>query len=295
MSDVPKNQSGPGLPTWPHAQPLIHGDDDPLLPHLAACFPRARLVCIAVAFVLDQGVDLIRPFLVDLLANGGELRLLTGDYFDVTEPRGLERLLDLQAEGAVLEGRSRVALRMFETRGKAFHPKAYVFQHDGEGIAFVGSSNLSRSALGNGVEWNYRIVASSDAVGFAAVTQAFDTLFAHAHTVPLTAEWVRAYRLRRAIAARTNVVEVAAEELPLPAAHAIQREALAALRRSRELGHRAGLVVLATGLGKTWLSAFDSVAMAHESGTSLEAQRLLFVAHRVAARYPRGAPGEPER
>jgi superfamily II DNA or RNA helicase/HKD family nuclease len=281
---------------WPHSQPLIRGDDDPLLPHLAACFPRARCVCIAVAFVLDQGVDLIRPFLIDVLAAGGDLRLLTGDYFDCTEPRALERLLDLQDEPAVIEGRSRLELRMFETRGQAFHPKAYVFHHDGEGIAFVGSSNLSRTALGNGVEWNYRIVASSDAVGFAAVTRAFDELFVHAHTVPLTAEWIGVYRLRRAVQ-RLVPVEVASEELPPPDAHAIQREALAALRHTRALGNRAGLVVLATGLGKTWLSAFDSVAFARETNVDLASQRLLFVAHReeildqALATYRRIRPG----
>lgn len=280
MSGMGSAEGGPARPDWPHLQPLIHGDDDPLLPHLAACFPRARLVCVAVAFVLDQGVDLVRPFLVDLLAAGGELRLLTGDYFDVTEPRGLERLLDLQSEAGVLAGTSRLDLRVFETRGKAFHPKAYVFHHDGEGVAFVGSSNLSRTALGNGVEWNYRVVASTDAVGFAAVTSAFEQLFVHANTVPLTAEWIRAYRQRRRVAARLAAVEVAPEELPPEQAHAIQREALAALQRSRELGNRAGLVVLATGLGKTWLSAFDSVAFAREQGTDLESQRLLFVAHR---------------
>lgn len=279
MSGSGRNDDAPALPAWPHREPLIHGDDDPLLPHLAACFPRARQVCIAVAFVLDQGVDLIRPFLVDLLAAGGDLRLLTGDYFDCTEPRGLERLLDLQAEPAVLAGKSRLELRMFETRGQAFHPKAYVFHHDGEGVAFVGSSNLSRTALGNGVEWNYRIIASSDAPGFASVTRAFDALFVHAHTVPLTAEWIRGYRLRRAVP-RPGLVEVASEELAPPEAHAIQREALAALRRTRELGNRAGLVVLATGLGKTWLSAFDSVAFANETRGDLASQRLLFVAHR---------------
>ncbi len=297
MSERGNDATGTGRPAWPHTEPLIHGDDDPLLPHLAACFPRAKLVCIAVAFVLDQGVDLIRPFLVDLLANGGELRLLTGDYFDVTEPRGLERLLDLQAEEPVLAGRARLGLRLFETRGKAFHPKAYVFHHDGDGIAFVGSSNLSRSALGNGVEWSYRIVASSDAVGFAAVTRGFDELFVHPHTVPLTAEWIRDYRARRVAAARGNVVEVASEELAPALAHAIQREALAALRRSRELGNRAGLVVLATGLGKTWLSAFDSVTFAREVGVPPESQRVLFVAHRdeildqALATYRRIRPG----
>lgn len=44
---------------------------------------------------------------------------------------------------------------------------------------------------------------------------------------------------------------------PPPEPHAIQRAALAALAATRAGGHRAGLVVLATGLGKTWLAAFD--------------------------------------
>jgi superfamily II DNA or RNA helicase/HKD family nuclease len=280
VSESGNGRNEAARPASPHSRPLIHGDDDPLLPHLAASFPRAQLVCVAVAFVLDQGVDLIRPFLVDLLASGGELRLLTGDYFDVTEPRGLERLLDLQAELPVHEGKSRLDLRVFETKGKAFHPKAYIFQQADDGIAFVGSSNLSRTALGNGVEWNYRIIARTDAAGFAAVTEAFEKLFFHQNTVPLTPEWVAAYRKRRRVVSRLAPVEVAPEELAPAEAHAIQREALLALSRSRERGNRAGLVVLATGLGKTWLSAFDSVAFAREGGVDLDSQRLLFVAHR---------------
>ena len=54
--------------------------------------------------------------------------------------------------------------------------------------------------------------------------------------------------------------------------HAIQQEALNALDETRQAGNTAGLVVLATGLGKTWLSAFDS----HRP----EFRRILFVAHR---------------
>ena len=65
-----------------------------------------------------------------------------------------------------------------------------------------------------------------------------------------------------------------AEEAPPPAAvpHALQQEALAALMDTRREGFSAGLVVLATGLGKTWLSAFDS--------DRPEFRRVLFVAHR---------------
>lgn len=56
------------------------------------------------------------------------------------------------------------------------------------------------------------------------------------------------------------------------APHPIQVEALAALEATRAAGNQAGLIVLATGLGKTWLSAFDS--------NRAEFQRVLFVAHR---------------
>jgi len=48
--------------------------------------------------------------------------------------------------------------------------------------------------------------------------------------------------------------------------------ALEALEQTRAEGNAAGLVVLATGLGKTWLAAFDSVRFG--------AKRVLFVAHR---------------
>ena len=52
----------------------------------------------------------------------------------------------------------------------------------------------------------------------------------------------------------------------------VQVEALSALTATRLDGHSAGLVVMATGLGKTWLAAFDS--------TRPEFRRVLFVAHR---------------
>jgi hypothetical protein len=48
-----------------------------------------------------------------------------------------------------------------------FHPKAYVFERkNGTGVAFVGSSNLSESALLTGIEWNYRVVAKTETAAF---------------------------------------------------------------------------------------------------------------------------------
>ena len=38
---------------------------------------------------MSSGVHLVMPHLRDLLNRGGRLRLLTGDYMDVTEPAAL--------------------------------------------------------------------------------------------------------------------------------------------------------------------------------------------------------------
>ena len=251
---------------------LVTGStDDPLLPHLKHHLAVANAADIAVAFTLRSGLDLLQADLQDLLDRNGRLRILTGDYLGVTDPDALLRLLDLHGdvEYRVYESASSTAPAAF---AGSFHPKAYVFKHrDGSGAAFVGSSNLSRSALAEGVEWNYRVVDSRDPAGLNEVRIAFERLFRTANTVPLTGEWVERYRARRPEARLIVPVDVADEPAPvIPNPHVIQLEALQNLDKTRADGRRAGLVVLATGLGKTWLSAFDSMAF----------KRILFVAHR---------------
>jgi hypothetical protein len=159
----------------------------------------------------------------------------------------------------------------------SFHPKAYLFERaNGTGVAFVGSSNLSEAALRTGIEWNYRAVGSADKAAFQEFRAAFDLLFDHPATRKLTREWIDAYRTRRPDrdrpTPRLELVELPLESVAIPTPHAIQEEALRALERTREEGNTAGLVVLATGLGKTWLSAFDS--------NRENFRRVLFVAHR---------------
>lgn len=244
---------------------LVKGADDPLLPHLLAFFDQAIQADLAVAFILRSGVRLILEHIRDLLARGGSVRIVTGDYLDVTDPDALVELLDL---GGNLQ------LRVFEAGATSFHTKAYVFHHSGGGAAaFVGSSNLSQSALHGGIEWNYRILRSETDGGFAEVVCAFQELFLHPQTRVVDDDWIAAYRRRRRPSLLHRVVEVI-EEAPeaIPNPHAIQQEALSALAATRKAGNEAGLVVLATGLGKTWLAAFDS--------SREEFRRVLFVAHR---------------
>lgn len=258
---------------------LVTGGQDPLRPHLAHHLARAERVDVVVAFIKPSGLQELWSDLREALERGANLRVLTGDYLGITDPDALVKLLDLKE----LAGRL-VDLRVFNTAStdsklpRAFHPKAYVFTHrNSSGAAFVGSSNLSRSALADGVEWNYHVIESRDAAGFRAICNAYEKLFTDPATAPLEPAWIERYRSRRAALQRTitvagDVLPEMPEELPLevPRPHNVQQEALEKLQEAREGGATKGLVVLATGLGKTWLSAFDSVSF----------KRVLFVAHR---------------
>jgi superfamily II DNA or RNA helicase/HKD family nuclease/diadenosine tetraphosphate (Ap4A) HIT family hydrolase len=277
-----------------HTRHLVCGGDDPLLPHLLAHLDGCVRADIAVAFVLESGINLLEEHLQDLLDRGGQIRLLTGDYLGITDPKALARLLDLR-EAATRQ----FDLRIFETHGISFHPKAYIFFESPDGgVAYVGSSNLSAQALGEGIEWNYRIIPLESRTGFQAVVQAFERLFSHPRTRSLDNDWIQRYERTRTPPCINIHIEDSAElmaeenqegwgkppfgmsppeiipEQPKapPEPHKIQRCALDALEKTRAEGNQAGLVVLATGLGKTWLAAFDSVGFG--------AARVLFVAHR---------------
>jgi superfamily II DNA or RNA helicase/SAM-dependent methyltransferase/SOS-response transcriptional repressor LexA len=253
----------------PPAQRLVTGGADHFLPHLSQAFSGATRADLAVAFVKTTGLRLLWPDLT-LMADANtsrRLRVLTSDYLEITDPEALRLLLLLQEQGA--------EVRVYTTQDSSFHLKAYIFatlqgEQLVEGTAFIGSSNISRQALQDGLEWNYRVVYPGDS-GFLEARRRFDELFGHHNTVPLTNGWIEAYEQRRLPPPRSMAPGSHEQETP-PEPTTVQNDALAALAASREGGYRRGLVVLATGLGKTWLAAFDAVRMG--------ARRVLFVAHR---------------
>ena len=251
------------------SQRLVTGGADHFLPHLSEAFTRATQADLAVAFIKTTGLRLLLPDLESMVDTGAQrcVRVLTSDYLDITDPEALRLLLLLQERGA--------EVRVYTTRDGSFHLKAYIFAKlDGKllatGTAFIGSSNISRQALQDGLEWNYRVVYPGDS-GFLEARQRFEELFRHPKTVALSDAWIEAYEQRRLPPSRSVAPGSHEQEAP-PEPTKIQHEALAALAASREDGYRRGLVVLATGLGKTWLAAFDAVRMG--------ARRILFVAHR---------------
>jgi superfamily II DNA or RNA helicase/diadenosine tetraphosphate (Ap4A) HIT family hydrolase/SOS-response transcriptional repressor LexA len=246
---------------------FVHGEELHLEDSLRHALLQADRADFLSAFVQTSGVASLREDLRDALARGVRIRLLTGDYFGITSPDALHQLLRLAEEHPGFTA------FFYETEQKqAFHPKAYLFWKGAHGVAYVGSSNLSKSALTDGVEWNLRLVSDADADTLADIQARFETLLSSPRTTALTPAVIEAYRLRAP--ERTTLDRPGpARELraPPPVPNAIQREALAALAQARVDGKTRGLVVLATGLGKTFLSAFDFAA---HGGA-----RVLFVAH----------------
>lgn len=264
------------------------GEQDPFAHHVLPLLERARSVCILAAFVQESGLRRIRQSLDAALRTGARVRLLTGDYLNITQASALEMLLDWLANWpeaddeeavrrGVLEARI-VEVERLPGRTRSFHPKSWHLEGSDFGVAFVGSSNLSVAALDTGIEWNLRVDRDRDRPAWERIRAAYDDLWVRGR--PLDREWVEAYGQRvRERPLPMPPGESEEEEVPSepPEPHAVQEEALAAMARNRREGHRRALVVLATGLGKTWLAAFDWQQAWDELGRP---PRLLFIAHR---------------
>ncbi|OLQ88037.1 DEAD/DEAH box helicase [Vibrio panuliri] len=260
---------------------LTTGDDDSLLPQLIHAINHATEIEIAVSFVQPSGLDLLLPSIYEAIERKNaqqrpfQLRILTSDYLHITHPSALRALVSLVDDG--------VEARIFEAQNRSFHLKSYIFVRSDEaktffnGTAFIGSNNISKSALTNAHEWCLRLDYqapddSPQAAQFHNIRAQYQKLFDHPSAKPLTDEWINDYIKRRKPPTLTLVGEVDREDSDEYVPNSIQLEALDALTCSRESGYVRGLVVMGTGMGKTWLSAFDA--------KQIGAKRILFVAHR---------------
>ena len=257
---------------------LSTGGDDYFLPKLISAINSAKKIDMTVAFVRETGMRLLIPALREALERGSKIRILTCDYMQITDPGALRYLLLLKEHANEQQG---AHVKIFESKHKSFHMKAYIFTQDEQdkSSAFIGSSNITKSALTTGLEWNLRVEQAENPARFKEICQQFETIFQHKQSVELTHAWVEHYQKHyKEPSRRTADVVPGADEQEKPATpNDIQIEALAKLEQSREEGNRRGLVVLATGMGKTWLSAFDS--------KQINAKRILFVAHREEILY----------
>ncbi|MCX7620560.1 MAG: DEAD/DEAH box helicase family protein [Acidimicrobiales bacterium] len=271
--DRPHAASLPGIGSPPRLVTPFNGQ---MKLELLRCLinPQLDRIDLLVSFIMRSGLDLIAHYLDRALDRGADIRLLTTDYLNITDSSALAFFLDRTAASSSAGG---LQVRVFSDDSTSFHPKAYLFwsSASGDGVGFVGSSNLSRSGIAAGIEWNI------ETHHLAGLVKEFERLWNDPRALPLTADWLKDYSRRHQVFITSPDASTQLEALGQigpgevvqnPTPSIVQSEALAALEATRLEGHGAGLVVMATGLGKTWLAAFDS--------TRPEFDRVLFVAHR---------------
>ena len=253
--------------------PVLHtgGRKDPLYPSIRALLKESTHIDIVTAFIQDSGLRILQPLFFDALQRGAHIRILGGDYLHITQGKALQRLLDWKALSSAQEWHGSLEVLIHESQGQSFHPKCWHFSNQKEARAYVGSSNLSFTALCRGVEWNISVAQSQQPLVYERLKHAIDTLCSSSRT--LTQSWVDHYieQAEEHPNAPLPPGEIENEEkdiTPLP----IQIEALEALKQSRIDGRKRALIVMATGLGKTYVSIFDT--------QHVQAKRILFLAHR---------------
>lgn len=236
---------------------------------LANSLRKAESVDIIVSFLMESGVRLLLNDLENALKRGAKIRILTGNYLGITQPSALYLIKKKLGE--------QVDLRFYNEKKRSFHPKSYIFHYSKHSEIYIGSSNISKSALTSGIEWNYRFSSLKDEKNYNKFFDTFEDLFEN-HSVVIDDKELRKYSKnwhRPAVAKDLekyeNIEEIRDSNIrmifePIGA----QIEALFALENTREEGAKKALVVAATGVGKTYLAAFDSVKY----------RRVLFVAHR---------------
>ena len=260
------------LPVPAPIRRLANGTDVPLRSSLLVELARCRRADLAVAFIREGAAASLLPALREALSRGARIRILTTDYLGVTDPEALDLLMSLEKKGQV--GQIEIRCFLSAPSGEVFrgyHPKAYLFEREnGRRIAFVGSSNLSNAALAGNVEWNVFLRETDLADPVDQLSREFGRIFASSRSVPVNPEFVRSYRERRKTPSWGPGLSGIAGEVPSPCPTPLQNEVLLSLAELRADGAGRALAILATGLGKTYLAAFDCRGFS----------RVLFLAHR---------------
>lgn len=230
---------------------------------------KAKKIDIIVSFLMESGVKMILKDLKNALDRGVQVRILTGNYLGITQPSALYLIKK--------ELGNCVDLRFYNDKQRSFHPKSYIFHYENTGEIYIGSSNISRSALTSGIEWNYRFNSLNDKKNFVLFYDTFVNLFEN-HSIVIDDEELLRYSknwhkpaVSKDLAKYDELEEDTDTKVEIMfQPRGAQIEALYALEDSRAEGASKGLIQAATGVGKTYLAAFDSVKY----------ERVLFVAHR---------------
>src|SRR5690606_4642055 len=209
----------------------------------------------------------------DFRRRGGVLRVVTTTYIGATDKTALDKLAELGARIKI----------SYDVRMTRLHAKAWLFHREnGLSTAYVGSSNLSRTALSHGLEWNVRLAEAEQPHLIETFRATFDDYWNDSDYEDYDpGDRDQAERLTRALAeargdrSGPTVVDLAPVDVR---PHPYQTEILDELDAERQVhGHWHNLIVMATGTGKTVVAGLDYRRLRDRAAVD----SLLFVAHQT--------------
>lgn len=240
-------------------QLITNSASDNVLEHLLEELDQAESFIFVVAFITESGLVSLKSKFADLARRGIKGRLITANYLNFNQPKVFWELLKIKNLSVKISSVT------------ALHTKAYIFTKGNYHSIIVGSANLTQNALKRNGEWNLKIVSKATGQLGQDVLKEAENLWADA--TPLTADWITDYQdfwqaQQQAQPSQAALPTYSAQIKP----NQMQTRALLALENTRLQGAQRGLVVSATGTGKTYLAAFEV--------KQAKVQHLLFIVHR---------------
>ncbi|RNA64756.1 DUF3427 domain-containing protein [Prosthecochloris sp. ZM_2] len=223
-----------------------------------------------VSFIRWSGIRIFEKALKEFTSMpGSSLQIITTTYMGASEPRAIEFLSSLPNTSIKIS---------YQTTIERLHAKAYIFERNsGYDSAYIGSSNLSRSALTKGLEWNLRVTTRENPHIIDKAKATFEHYWNSIDFENFSEGGIE--RFRKSLAQeRTPSNVIGLREYLKIYPQPFQKEILDRLRAERDIhGRYRNLIVAATGTGKTVISAFD---FKRNYENKPESTNLLFVAHR---------------
>lgn len=221
-----------------------------------------------VSFIKWSGIVIFQKELIEFTNRGGELKVITTSYMGATDLKAIHFLSSLPNTEIKIS---------YNTDNERLHAKAYLFiRETGYHTGYIGSSNLSRSALTSGLEWNLKVTTKEVSHIIDKFQKTFETYWQdkdfEVYNNKQDSEKL-SKALKKEQKKDKNKSSTYFEIIPFN----YQEEILNKLTVERDLkGRFKNLIVAATGTGKTVVSAFDYKRFRQQNQSS----RLLFVAHR---------------
>ena len=222
-----------------------------------------------VSFVKFKGIIILERELREFTKRGGKLRLITTTYMGASDYKAIQLLSKLENTEVKIS---------YNTSNERLHAKAYLFfRNTGFHTGYIGSSNFSRSALTDGLEWNIKITTKEVSHIIDKFQKTFDSYWQsddfETFDDSIHKEKLISSLNQRKISKSSEINLSFFDIKPYP----FQLEILEKLEVERIVHDRnRNLVVAATGTGKTVISAFDYKNFKQNNKSS----KLLFLAHR---------------